>query len=164
MNHQAEVFKTAQVQRFQDASTTVWPSTADFFFSASKASASTQDLDGKFEMLVDAVKEVETTTDDKVAKTLVFANSKCGVLDVFLRHFWIGWLFVWQIGYEKSCPVRQGLMDMALPTNCWCSNLWTFDVIWKIFEMGTLIPIITTTMIILTMTNNDDHQPYWKKN
>ena len=32
MNHQAEVFKTAQVQRFQDASTTVWPSTADFFF------------------------------------------------------------------------------------------------------------------------------------
>lgn len=47
------------VQRFQDASTT--------------------DLDGKFEMLVDAVKEVETTSDDKVAKTLVFANSKTTV-------------------------------------------------------------------------------------
>ena len=41
-----------------------------------------QDLDGKFEMLVDAVKEVETTSDDKVAKTLVFANSKCGFLDI----------------------------------------------------------------------------------
>jgi hypothetical protein len=39
-------------------------------------------LDGKFEMLVDAVKEVETTSDDKVAKTLVFANSKCGFLDI----------------------------------------------------------------------------------
>lgn len=47
------------VQRFQDASTT--------------------DLDGKFEMLVDAVKEVETTSDDKVAKTPVFANSKTTV-------------------------------------------------------------------------------------
>ena len=33
-------------------------------------------------MLVDAVKEVETTSDDKVAKTLVFANSKCGFLDI----------------------------------------------------------------------------------
>eukprot|EP00438_Fugacium_kawagutii_P029072 Skav203070 [mRNA] locus=scaffold363:78252:86083:- [translate_table: standard] len=30
-------------------------------------------------MLVDAVKEVETTSDDKVAKTLVFANSKTTV-------------------------------------------------------------------------------------
>ena len=47
------------VQRFQDASTT--------------------DLDGKFEMLVDAVSQVETESDAKVAKTLVFANSKTTV-------------------------------------------------------------------------------------
>eukprot|EP00439_Symbiodinium_sp_Y106_P072448 s824_g13.t1 len=49
------------VQRFQDASTT--------------------DLDGKFEMLVEAVKEVEVKSDgdDKYAKTLVFANSKTTV-------------------------------------------------------------------------------------
>ncbi|CAJ1437719.1 unnamed protein product [Effrenium voratum] len=47
------------VQRFQDASTT--------------------DLDGKFEMLVEAVREVGTEGDEKVAKTLVFANSKTTV-------------------------------------------------------------------------------------
>ena len=105
-----------------------------------------QDLDGKFEMLVDAVKEVETTSDDKVAKTLVFANSKCGFLDI------PGKLLHWARGFFLSAD-RFATKKLSNPTRF---DGYGFVRIVYIPIDGHLMSFETETIIIIKYYKNSN--------